>query len=59
MTFVKVDIKPEDCNDKNDQCQELAKKGLCLKDFQKMLKNCPWSCRFCAKKGKKGEKSTA
>lgn len=50
LTIVHID--PDDCKDKEDaNCDERADEGKCLKDFNGMVKDCPWSCRFCAREG--------
>lgn len=54
--FLAVNINEDDCRDTKDDCEEIANDGECLKKFSYVLKHCPWSCRFCKKKGRDTKK---
>lgn len=55
LILIVNEISREDCkDDPEEECEGLNKEE-CLRDddFERMLKVCPFSCRFCAREGGK------
>ncbi|KXJ11386.1 uncharacterized protein LOC110243771 [Exaiptasia diaphana] len=40
---------PEDCSDKNENCQQWKEWNLCAEKYPKVLEQCPKSCNLCTK----------